>query len=138
MNGLVPVVTGADRRRLATLLNTSAGRAWGTRNTLGELEEFLEDASCVESQEVPETLVTMNTTVDLRDLDSGEWRTATLVYPQDAGDFPGDVSVTEPLGVALLGCRVDDVVHFRDESTDRRYQVAEILYQPEHAEGRLH
>lgn len=129
------LITDVDRRRLGSLLATSAGRAWGTLQTVGELETLLEDALALSSDEVPETLVTMNSTVRLTDLDSGARRTVTLVYPQDAGESPNSVSVTEPLGVALLGCRVGDVVQSLDEPSDKSECVAEILFQPERADA---
>ena len=130
------LITDVDRRRLGSLLTTSGGRAWGTLQTVGELETLLEDARALSSEEVPESLVTMNSTVKLVDLDSGARRTVTLVYPQDADDSSSAVSVTEPLGVALLGCRVGDVVQSSDESSGGSVCVAEILFQPEQAEAR--
>jgi regulator of nucleoside diphosphate kinase len=133
MNDIKHVITDADRRRVGALLITSAGRAWGTLQTNGDLESLLEEASSVHSEDAPQTLVTMNSRVALVDLNSGRRRTVTLVYPQDYGELPNAVSVTEPLGAALFGCRVGDVIEFRDDSVDRSLRVAEVLYQPEHA-----
>ena len=41
------LITKADRRRLGSLLTTREGRAWGTLQTVGELEGLLEDAAAV-------------------------------------------------------------------------------------------
>ena len=130
MNNLDHVVTDTDRRRLGSLLTTSAGRAWGTLQTVGELETLLEEASSVDSEDAPETLVTMNTTVKLVDLDSGARRTVTLVYPQDVCEVPHAASIVEPLGVALIGCQAGDVVQCPDEP-GHNFRIVEIVYQPE-------
>ena len=127
------LITKDDRRRLGTLLATPEGRAWGTLQTVGELEDLLEDALAVSAKNVPETLVTMNSTVKVVDLDSGEQRTVTLVYPEESEESAGAISVTEPLGIALLGCQVGDVVQSLDDSTGQNLRVTELLFQPEHA-----
>lgn len=127
------LVTKADRRRLGALLATSEGRAWGSLQTVGELDALLEDAVPVSSRDAPETLVTMNSTVRVVDVDSGEERTVTLVYPADAGEWNDEVSVTDPLGVALLGSEVGDMLQSPDDASAQHLRVAELLYQPERA-----
>lgn len=129
------LITEVDRRRLGALLTTSGGRAWGTLRTVGGLETLLEDAYALSAIDVPKTLVTMNSTVKLTDLDSGVRRTVTLVYPQDVDESLNAVSVTEPLGVALLGCQVGDMVQSLDESIEQNLRVTELLFQPERAEA---
>ena len=127
------LITKTDRRRLGSLLTTREGRAWGTLQTVGELESLLEDAAALSARDVPETLVTMNSTVRVVDLDSGEQRTVTLVYPQESDEAADAISVTDPLGVALLGCQVGDVVQSLDDSIEENLRVTELLFQPEHA-----
>lgn len=127
------VVTKADRRRLGSLLTTREGRAWGTLYTVGELETLLEDAAAVSAADVPETLVTMNSTVRITNLDSGEQRTVTLVYPQETEESADAISVTDPLGIALLGCQVGEVVQSLDDSLEESFRVTELLFQPEQA-----
>ena len=126
------MVTDVDRRRLGTLISTREGRAWGTTQSMGKLETLLEDASPVVRVEAPETLVTMNTTVKLVDVDSGARRNLTVVYPQDADDVPNAASVVEPLGLALIGCQAGDVLQCPGEP-DHDLRIAEIVYQPERA-----
>lgn len=127
------LVTKADRRRLGSLLATSEGRAWGTLQTVGELETLLEDAVAVSSRDAPQTLVTMDSTVKVVDVSSGEERTVTLVYPAESGEANDEVSVTDPLGVALLGREVGDMVQSLDDSIEQQLRVAKLLYQPERA-----
>jgi regulator of nucleoside diphosphate kinase len=96
---------------------------------MGKLETLLEDASPVVAAEAPETLVTMNTTVKLVDVDSGARRFVTMVYPQDADDVPNAASIVTPLGLALIGCQAGDVLLCPSE-LDHNLRVAEIVHQP--------
>lgn len=127
-------LTDVDRRRLGTLIFAPLERAWGTSALLDELETVLEDAEYVAADEVPGTLVTMNTTVELEEIESGARRVVTVVYPQEAEDARGAASIVEPLGLAALGCRVGDVIQC-PSITGPDLRIAEIVYQPEQAEA---
>jgi regulator of nucleoside diphosphate kinase len=76
-------------------------------------------------------VVTMNTTVELRDLDTGELETYTVVYPERADIALNRISVLAPLGTALLGSRAGDVVEVRVPAGRLRIRVEEIHFQPE-------
>lgn len=52
----------------------------------------------------------MNSTVRLRDLDSEEIETYTLVFPEDADIERNRISVLAPVGTAIIGCQAGDVV----------------------------
>jgi regulator of nucleoside diphosphate kinase len=127
------VITTADRRRLGAWVATDEGRAWGDARWRDELRAILEKARPVEAELAPEDLVTMNTSVTLVDVDTGERHDYTIVYPEDIDLVPNALSVLDPLGTALIGCQLEDVVQCPDEHCDRRYRVVEIIYQPEHA-----
>jgi regulator of nucleoside diphosphate kinase len=126
-------LTDADRCRLGNLLTSREGRAWGTQQLRAELYSVLEEATPIAPYDAPETLVTMNTTVELVDLESRARRVVTLVYPQDVDVVSDSVSVFEPLGVALIGCQEGDVVQCPEEHRSRPMRVARIVRQPEHA-----
>ena len=80
-------------------------------------------------EDVPPRIVTMNSTVVLRDLDTKEKETYTLVFP-DAADIANDrLSVLAPVGTAILGERVDDVVGWR--VPQRGATIEALVYQPE-------
>ena len=73
----------------------------------------------------------MNSTVVLRDLDTGEVETYTLVYPNHADIARNRLSVLAPVGTAILGYHVGDVVRWRVPAGVRRLRVEEVLFQPE-------
>jgi regulator of nucleoside diphosphate kinase len=79
----------------------------------------------------------MRSEVRVRDLADDEIETYTLVYPHEANINEGKLSVLAPLGTALLGARVGQIVEFDAPAGTRRLKVVRILYQPE-AAGDLH
>ena len=72
----------------------------------------------------------MNSEVRLEDLDSGMTQRYRLVFPNQ---FRGadSVSVLPPIGTAILGYRVGDVIEWPVPKGIRRLKVIEVLFQPE-------
>lgn len=131
------IITASDRERLERLLVSELAEAISEKSYLEDLERELVRAQIVDSAAVPADIITMNSTIRLRDLDTGEEETFTLVYPKDANIASNRLSILAPIGTAILGCRVGDVVRWRVPSGIRQLTVEEILYQPER-EGAIH
>lgn len=125
------IITNSDRRRLQHLLESEFAAAIDPKNYLADLQAELRRAKIVDSAEVPDDVVTMDSTVRLRDLDSGEVETYTLVYPDQANIAENKLSILAPIGTAILGYCVGDIVRWRVPSGRHRLQVEEVLYQPE-------
>lgn len=126
-------VTDYDRERLQKLLEGT--RVWSQldREHLDQLDEELARAHVVPAREIPPDVVTMNSKLRLRDLDTGKEIVFTLVFPGDADAEQGKVSVLAPLGTAVLGYRKGDTFQWRVHGRTRHLQVEEVLYQPEAA-----
>ena len=133
MDGRDIWVTDFDLERLRRLLEGT--RLWSSRDRehLERLDEELGRAHVVSTTDMPPEVVTMNTRLRLRDLDSGKDMVFTLVFPSDADVEQGKVSVLAPLGTAVLGFRRGDAFEWRMPGRVRRLQVEEVLYQPEAA-----
>lgn len=131
------LITDDDRRRLGSMLHDHRLNRIERRDRLYALEAELERAQGVDSTELPHDVVTMNSTVEIRDLRSGQTETYTLVYPDRADIGTHRISVLAPIGTAILGCRVGDVVRVKTPSGVRRIRVEEIQFQPER-EGAYH
>lgn len=104
--------------------------------TLTLLERELAQAVAVKSEEVPATVVTMNSEVEFVDLETEERRSLTVVFPSMADIEVGRVSVLAPLGTALLGSREGASVSWHTPRGERQLQVERVVYQPE-AAGRF-
>ncbi len=127
-------MTELDKVRLEKLLS-AAEESGGDpeRQDLESLTDELERAEIVSSKNVPPDVVTMNSKVVLRDIDSREAMTCTLVFPGEADIGTGAISVLAPVGTAILGYSKGDMVEWAVPSGIRRIMIEEILYQPEAA-----
>ncbi len=123
------LVTDKDLARLQRFLETAVrGR---DKHHLDMLQDELDNAEVVSSDEIPAHVITMNSRVRIRDLDSGNEEVYTLVFPGDADISRNRISVLAPLGVALLGYRTADLIEWTVPGGTRRLRVEEVLYQPE-------
>ncbi len=127
------VITDFDRRRLAALIAERNDHGLAERHYLEDLERELDRAWRVDPSDVPPDVITMNSTVQLRDLDSGDTETFTLVFPEDADVMQQRISVLAPIGTAILGYRTGDVILWPVPQGRARLRVEEVLYQPERA-----
>ena len=128
-------MTEFDLRRLDALFERIRNQV-KPPSTLSLLERELEQAIVVKSEQVPATVVTMNSEVEVVDVDTEERRSLTLVFPSLAGIEAGRVSVLAPLGTALLGRREGARVVWQTPRGTRQLQVERVVYQPE-AAGRF-
>jgi regulator of nucleoside diphosphate kinase len=126
-------ITEYDMERLSDLLEEAKRIERNNNQYLNQLEQELARAQVVRPTDVPGDVITMNSTVSLRDLDADEEMTVTLVFPQDADIAQSKISVLAPIGTAMLGYRVGDIFTWQVPDGVRRLQVEKILYQPEAA-----
>ena len=125
------VLTEFDRRRLEGMLQLLRKRSGIDPWTLRALEAELGRARIVPPERVPPTVVTMNSRVRLRDLDSGDQIVVSLVFPAARTSNDSSVPVLAPLGLALLGCREGDVMEWTTQEGPRRLRIDAVVYQPE-------
>lgn len=124
-------ITKSDYERLTTLISQHKSRQIKDQKHLEELEAELERAKIVEPKRIAPDVITMNTTVRLKDTDTGDVFEYRLVYPQDADPENGRISVLAPIGTALIGFRVGDLIDWKVPAGLRHLHVEEVLYQPE-------
>ncbi|HOB76206.1 MAG TPA: GreA/GreB family elongation factor [Phycisphaerae bacterium] len=103
---------------------------------LQALERELDRCQIVPAHRVPRNTVVMGSRVRILDLATGETDTWTLVYPGEASFAEGKLSVVAPLGSAILGTRVGDVVRVRAPGGTRRVRIEKILSRPRAARSR--
>jgi regulator of nucleoside diphosphate kinase len=126
-------ITDRDRCRLGNLLTCERTAAFGNPHSRWELEARIEDATSVPAEQVPAQVITMNSTIRLVDLESGERSSCTLVYPEDRDLIRNGVGVLQPLGRCLLGQSVGKAIEVQERGRLRRFRIESILYQPEAA-----
>lgn len=122
-------ITEIDKVRLQNLLTIEAGPS------TVDLEHELERAIVVEPQQVARNVITMNSRALLQ-LDDEEMEVA-LVYPEDADDTAGRLSVCSSIGTAILGYKEGDAIDWRIPERTCHIRIEKVLYQPE-AAGDFH
>ncbi|HYF86637.1 GreA/GreB family elongation factor, partial [Azospirillum sp.] len=80
---------------------------------------------------IADDVVTMNSRLVLH-LDD-EKMDVSLVYPQDADEHSGKLSVLSDIGTAILGYRTGDTIDWVVGGRTRRIAVDKLTYQPESA-----
>lgn len=125
-------ITDADCEQLRGLIAGRRGANPVDHASLDMLEQELDRAEVVEPEALPRDVVTMNSEVRLQDLDSGSIQRYKLVFPHQFRS-EDSVSVLAPIGMAMLGYRVGDVIEWRVPKGIRRLKVLEVVYQPEAA-----
>jgi regulator of nucleoside diphosphate kinase len=130
-------ITRFDLERLEDLLAGVREFSYRDRGDIEELEAELQEGTLVDSKNVPPTVVTMNSRVELIDVDEKKPMIFTLTFPRDADIDTGKLSVISPVGTAILGHSEGDIIEWRVPAGDRRFRIEKVLYQPE-AAGDFH
>ena len=131
------IITADDYQQLQSLVNSDVARLVSGSNRLDELKVELSRAQVVPKEQVPPDVVTMDSTVLLRDLDTNEAETYTLVYPENADIANQRLSVLAPVGTAILGYRVGDEFRWQVPAGWRRLKVEQVISQPERDQATL-
>jgi regulator of nucleoside diphosphate kinase len=127
------VLTDFDRDRLLGVVKALRPAGHPFRRYVDDLQAEIGRAEIVPRAAVGPDVVTMNSTVRIREARTGEEEQFTLVYPDEADVLEGRVSVLAPLGMAVLGARVGDAIRWKVPAGVRKFTVEEVVYQPERA-----
>jgi regulator of nucleoside diphosphate kinase len=126
-------ITEDDMARLRELVRQGKMAAHKDRSHLADLDGELERAEVIAAGQVMPDVVTMYSTVRIRDVDSGASMVYTLVFPVEADIEEKRISVLAPIGTALLGFRTGDTFEWKTPGGTRRLQIEDVLFQPEAA-----
>ncbi|WP_212742612.1 GreA/GreB family elongation factor [Methylobacillus flagellatus] len=99
-----------------------------------ELEDGLDSAEVVDSAEIPDDVVTMNSLFVIADDTTGHRTQLRLCYPGNAAPAQGNISVLSPAGASMLGLRRGAIASWRSLQGEVRFaRIVELLFQPEAA-----
>lgn len=128
-------LSSLDLDRIEALLETIPASALAGK---AELQAELDRADVLAPDQVPPSVVTMNSTVKFSIVESGKEFCLTLVYPRDMDGSADRISIFAPVGSALLGMSVGDELAWPGPGGKAMtVRVTEVVYQPERA-GELH
>ncbi len=91
-----------------------------------ELEHKLSHAQIIDLSKLSNEKVVFGATVTLTDTDSGDPKKYTLVGQEEADLKKGKISVQSPVGKALIGHKVGDIVTIKTPAKTVEYEIQEI------------
>ncbi|MFO7447946.1 MAG: nucleoside diphosphate kinase regulator [Ignavibacteriaceae bacterium] len=124
-------VTEKDKTKLMGLFASTMGFRQRDLKTVRDLLNELERAEVISDENPDYSVVTMNSTVLVEDLNTKEEYTYTIVYPENADSSQNKISILAPVGTALLGYKTGDVVEWEVPAGKRKLRVKDILCHPE-------
>jgi len=95
---------------------------------INDLHYKLGQCEIVEPSEDSPERVTFGVTVYLEDLDNGEEAKYRLVGPYEADLAQGTISVTSPIGRALIGKEAGDDVKVKTPGGVKNFEIVDIEY----------
>jgi regulator of nucleoside diphosphate kinase len=108
------------RLLIATALHSNASAA------LAKLRDELDRAAVIDPTVIPVDVVTMNSTVAFEDLGTSEVEEYTITFPEKADVEQHRISILAPIGTALIGCRVGDIVKWATPGGVRQLKVRRV------------
>lgn len=84
-------------------------------------------ATIHKAERIPSDVVTMRSTVEFVDENSGAARTLQLVYPRDADISAGRISILTPVGAGLIGLREGQTIRWPDrDGQDHNLSIVRV------------
>ena len=93
---------------------------------IAELEDKLSRARIIDDEDIPKDRVLIGATVTLKDLDTQEVISYTLVSETESDYAEGKISLTSPVGAALLNHREKEIVEIKVPAGILKYEIVKI------------
>ena len=97
------------------------------RSRIVQLEARVRELSMYTIASIPPDVVAYGSRVTVEDLDAGESTTYDIVFPEEADAGKKQISLSSPLGRALLNKGVGDEVEVQAPTGKRNYQIIELV-----------
>jgi transcription elongation factor GreA len=95
---------------------------------LQELENNLACSQIIDLKASKDDKVVFGVTVAIADMESGDEISYRLVGPFESDISLNRISVTSPIGKALIGRKVGDEVNVRTPGGERRFEIVDITF----------
>ncbi len=93
---------------------------------ISQLEELLARARVIDKSKLPKDEVAILSTVTVKHLGNGKTFKYTLVSPEEADLTQGKISVTSPVGKALMGNKKGSVVNAQVPAGVIQFEILEV------------
>lgn len=109
-----------DKAQLASLNGALRLAARNAPEIASRLLEEIDRAEVLSTKDVPETVVTLGSWVTYQDVENGSIRTLQLVLPNVADRAQQKFSIISPIGAALIGLSVGQVMPWTVRDGEQR------------------
>jgi transcription elongation factor GreA len=96
------------------------------RSRIGQLDGRVRELSMYNISSIPRDVVAYGSRVTVED-DAGESIAYEIVFPEEVDASRGQISLSSPIGRALLNKAVGDEIEVQTPSGKRSYQIVELL-----------
>jgi transcription elongation factor GreA len=97
------------------------------KSRITQLQEQLKNLSMIDLSSLPKDRVGLGSSVTVYDAEADKTMTYELVIPDESDFAKGLVSVTSPIGKALIGHREGDEVMVRIPAGTRLFEVVKVV-----------
>jgi regulator of nucleoside diphosphate kinase len=124
MNTTPIYINRNDYAKLRLLLTTALHS--NVSSAMRTLRDELDRAAVVDPDAMPPGVVTLESSVEFEDLSTNEVEEYTLTFPERARVEEKRLSILAPIGIALIGCRVGDVVQWATPGGLRQLKIRRV------------
>ena len=96
------------------------------QNKMVTLEKRIAEVASLDISRLPKSRVAYGSKVTILDLDSKEEFTYTLVLPEELDNHPHRLSISSPIGMALVGQEEGSEVRVQIPAGMRRFEILEL------------
>jgi transcription elongation factor GreA len=97
------------------------------RSRIAQLEGRIRELSMYTVASIPRGVVAYGSRVTIEDVDAGEACCYEIVFPEEVDAAKGQISLSSPLGRALVNKAVGDEVEVHTPAGRRTYQIVELV-----------
>jgi regulator of nucleoside diphosphate kinase len=126
------VVTVNDYSRIVGMIELASSKS-KMPQTVSRLYEKLLSARMLPPETINGGVITMNSRVLLKSLNTSRESEITITYPREAQPAERKVSVFSEIGVTLLGRQEKDIVSWTVPGGPGLFEIVKVTYQPEAA-----
>jgi transcription elongation factor GreA len=96
------------------------------QNKMVTLEKRIAEVASLDISRLPKSRAAYGSKVTILDLDSEEKYTYTLVLPEELDSHPQHLSISSPIGMALVGQEEGNEVRVQIPAGIRRFEILEL------------
>jgi transcription elongation factor GreA len=94
---------------------------------ISKLDELLAHAQVIDTSNMPKDQAHILSTIKVKNLNNNKTYEYTLVSPQEADLEQGKIAISSPVGQALMGTKVGDVVQAKVPAGIIKFEILEII-----------